>query len=84
MSYNYTTICKNNITEIHFVGKFRVKPDNKYSYRKAIGANGESLFIVDDSNDNRCCFNIEEFNRYFFTDQELRREKIKRLNNYEQ
>lgn len=81
MSYDYKAISKKDIRT--FVGKFRIIIYKPYSYRIASGINGEKIFIITDDYDNRCSFTTEEFEIYFYTEQEYRLEKLKRLNKHE-
>ena len=79
MSYIYQAICKKNMSK----GRFRIESNKKYSYRTASGIDNEKLFIIFDNNDYKHAFDINYFNEFFWTEKELRKEKIKRLNNYE-
>ena len=77
MSLNYTAVCK---TQINTIGsKFKVKLNQKCIYRKAVSANDNNIFIIDDGNNNRCSFTTAEFKIYFYTEQELRKEKLEKL-----
>lgn len=79
MSYIYQAICKKNM----LMGRFSIESNKKYSYRTASGVDNEKLFIIFDNNDHRHAFSINCFNEFFWTEKELRREKIKKISNYE-
>lgn len=76
MSYTYQAICKKNMS----MRRFSIESNKKYSYRTASGIDNEKLFIIFDNNGHKHAFSNYYFNEFFWTEKELRKEKIKKLN----
>jgi len=74
-------ICKKPMLVLGSLGPYKLKRHNSYSYEKIT----YNLIIIHtlDGSDGYCRLNNAEFSNTFYSEKELRKYKLERLNNVE-